>query len=273
VESPTPQTELDEKRRGEITFTVTNHGAAQDRVVFVVEPGDGAAKEWFTVTNPQQLVSANGSVSYQVQVRVPPDVAAGEYECIGRAYSADRSPEDNSATSNRIKFQVKGVAAAPKFKIEPWMWIVAGAVVLVLLVVVGLLVFGGGDEVDPAEEVVLDNKTLTIPPNRFADLDSGTIVNAGGTIQFRVAGAPEPIIQPIGAVKMAERGVVANPNYRTCADADLRTVFIPIRVLLTPGTVLCVETPQQRMAVITVGQPVANQFNFQYDLFRHKSAG
>jgi hypothetical protein len=40
---------LNDKGEGEVTFTVTNNGTAQDRVVLTVTPFDGAADSWFTI--------------------------------------------------------------------------------------------------------------------------------------------------------------------------------------------------------------------------------
>lgn len=267
IDSPAQQVELDEKGVGETTFTVTNFGPSQNRVMFEIVPGDGASEQWFAVPEPQRLVSAAGSVIYQVKIRVPQETAAGSYEFSGRAYSADGPPEENSSTSNRVKMDVKG-AAKPKRKLNPLLLVAAAAVVLLVLGVTAFFLFRGGGD-DEGGEIVLANQTLVVPQNGSVDLDTGTIVRVGGSMQFRALNANEQFIQPLGGAKIA---VVTDASFEACAAAPVLDVLISTRALVA-GTAVCVETPQQRMAVITVSQPVGRQLNMQYDLFRHKSAG
>ncbi len=117
---------------GEVTFTLTNPGPVQDRAVFEVVPGDGADRTWFTVEEPQRLVPPGGSVSYLVKAAVPIGTTGGAYWVQGRAYSADAAPEESSALSGRVTFEVAASKApAPK----PW-WILA--VVAMVMVVAGV---------------------------------------------------------------------------------------------------------------------------------------
>ena len=64
----TTELTLDGSGRGEVTFTVTNTGAAQDRAVLTVTPLDGAADDWFTVEEPQRAVAPGASVEYPVMM-------------------------------------------------------------------------------------------------------------------------------------------------------------------------------------------------------------
>jgi hypothetical protein len=134
---------LGEARTGETTFTVTNPGAAADRVVFDPVAGEGADEGWFTVDEPQRLVRGGASVSYLMKVAVPADTSPGPYEVQGRVYSADSAPEESSVLSPRVVLEVPAEPEPDQRKL-PWWWlVVAGAVVLVLLVGIGVLVFGG----------------------------------------------------------------------------------------------------------------------------------
>jgi hypothetical protein len=268
IDAPAQQADLDERGTGETTFTVTNFGPAQNRVMFEIVPGDGASENWFAVPEQQRLVSAAGSVSYRVLIRVPPGTAPGSYEFTGRAYSADGPPEETSTTSNRVRLEVKGGAKRTR-KLNPLVLVAIAVLVLVVLGVTAFFLFRGGDV--EGGEVVLANQSLAVPLNNAADLDTAEIVRAGGTIQLRVVGADQFLL-PFGGTKMANLGVVDDPSFESCAEAPVLDVVIPLRTL-TPGAVLCVETPQQRMAVVTVVQVPGRQLEIQYDLFRHKSAG
>lgn len=136
--------ELSGGNHGEMSFTVTNPGPAQDRVVFEVVPGDGADGSWFPpIEEPQRLVAGGASVSYLVKIDVPAGVPAGTYWFQARAYSADTAPEEGSRLSPRVAFEVKP-SVKPK---KPWWpYAVAAGLVVVVLAVVGWLVFGGDGE-------------------------------------------------------------------------------------------------------------------------------
>ena len=62
---------LDPQGRGEVTFTVTDASTTADRAVLTVNPLDGAADGWFTVTEPMRPVAAGASVVFPAGVAVP----------------------------------------------------------------------------------------------------------------------------------------------------------------------------------------------------------
>ncbi len=105
---------LREDGRGELAFTVTNTGPAQDRAVLTITALDGAAEAWFTVDEPQRLVGPGTSVVYRVAVAAPPGTAAGTYAVTGIVYSADSDPSESSATSKRIELVVTTARPAPR---------------------------------------------------------------------------------------------------------------------------------------------------------------
>lgn len=160
---------LDDQRQGETTFTVTNPGKAADRVVFDVVVGEGTDEGWFTVDDPQRLVRGGASVSYLMKVAVPADAPPGPYEVQGRVYSVDSAPEESSVLSPRLKLEVPD-APEPDQRKLPWWWLVAaGAVVLALLVGIGVLVFGGGDE-NGATAAATPSPTASGTPGPSAEL-------------------------------------------------------------------------------------------------------
>jgi hypothetical protein len=133
---------LNDKGEGEVTFTVTNNGTAQDRVVLTVTPLDGAADSWFTIDEPQRAVPAGQSVVYKVGVEVEAGTAAGTYALQGVAYSADTDPSESSVTSKRVEIVVP---ATEKPKPTPkWPFIAAAVIALLVIVIIIFLVTRGG---------------------------------------------------------------------------------------------------------------------------------
>ena len=124
---------LDDRGRGEVTFTVTNVGEAQDRSMLAIAPLDGAVSGWFVVEEPQRVVAPGASVVYPVDITVPPDVPAGTYGLQAVAYSADTDPSESSVTSKRISLALTR-PAVPR-RAPRWLWLVVAAVVLLILIV------------------------------------------------------------------------------------------------------------------------------------------
>jgi hypothetical protein len=145
---------LDAQQHGELTFTVSNPGTATDIAVFAVVPGPGAQQSWFTVDEPQRRIPGrNGFASFLVRAVVPPGTPPGRYELYGRASSADTAPEESARLSGRVTFDI----AAQEKKKFPWLPVVIGAAVLVLVLgVVGYLVFRSPAKPPVAAAVVTD---------------------------------------------------------------------------------------------------------------------
>jgi hypothetical protein len=128
---------LDDRGRGEVTFTVTNVGEAQDRSMLAITPLDGALADWFVIEEPQRVVAPGASVVYPVDITVPPEVPAGTYGLQAVAYSADTDPQASSATSKRISLTLTR-PAVPR-KAPRWLWLVIAAVVVLLILLVVLV--------------------------------------------------------------------------------------------------------------------------------------
>lgn len=135
VSAAAEQITLDARNSGELMFTVANPGDAPDTVVFDIVPGDGSARSWFTVDEPQRAVPAHGSVTFLVKVAVPAGTAARRYDLTGLAYSSSTAPEESSRSSGRITYEVRAIEKPP----NRLPWIIAAAVLV--LVVAGVVTF------------------------------------------------------------------------------------------------------------------------------------
>jgi hypothetical protein len=136
---------LDDVGRGEVTLTVTNTAATQDRAVLTVTALDGAAESWFAIEEPQKAVPPGQSVTYLCKVQVPAETAPAVYACQFVVYSADRDPGETSATSRRITVEKK-LPATPPPKTPWWIFAVAAAVVVAVIGVIAFLVLPGDDD-------------------------------------------------------------------------------------------------------------------------------
>lgn len=128
---------LDERGRGELTFTVTNVGTAQDRSMLDITPLDGASAAWFVVDEPQRVVGPGASVVYPVEIAVPATVPAGTFGLQAVAYSADTDPATSSVTSKRISVSLTRPGRVPPARWWWWVLIVA-AVLLVIIVIIAI---------------------------------------------------------------------------------------------------------------------------------------
>lgn len=135
VSAAAEQITLDARNSGELMFTVANPGDAPDTVVFDIVPGDGSARSWFTIAEPQRMVPAHGSVSFLVKVAVPTGTAPRRYDLTGLAYSSSTAPEESSRSSGRITYEVKATEKPP----NRLPWIIAAAVLV--LVVAGVATY------------------------------------------------------------------------------------------------------------------------------------
>ncbi|MGH9245620.1 MAG: PASTA domain-containing protein [Acidimicrobiales bacterium] len=165
VKEAAPAFGLDDAGKAEVTFTVTNSGPVQDRAMFDIVPEGTADASWFLVDEPQRPVAPGDSAQYLVKVAVPAGATPGAYAIQGRAYSADRPPEESSVLSGRMAFEV---APPVKPASKPWWLIPIGVAVVAALAVVAFLVLRGDDVARGF------TKGTTVPPLVVPDLSSLT---------------------------------------------------------------------------------------------------
>jgi hypothetical protein len=206
---------LDEHRHGETTFTVTNPNPTQDRAVFEAVPGEGADPTWFHVDDPQRLIRGAESVSYRVEVTVPPQAPPGDYALQGRVYSAESAPEESSVLSDTVLVGVKP-AAPPQPKRKPW-WVFAAALAIMLLVVCLACSRCGGDTPPSGTAFVPDVAALT------ADQAKAALERAGLTIRFkyRFSTSPQLLTQSVPPGTEVARGSVVEVTAPTAVTAPV----------------------------------------------------
>lgn len=203
---------LDEQGRGEVTFTVTNTADRQDRAVLTVTPLDGAAESWFVVEEPQRAIAPGGSAVYRVAVTVPPGTPPAVYGCQAVAYSADRDPGESSVTSKRVALEVRRTEPAPQPALPWWIFVVVGAVVLVVGLVVWRIVASDGDGDEPVQPTPRPPATID-SVDVLADATAWTYGNTPATVdQTESECIARVVIDILGEAPLAE------------AEGDLRVV-------------------------------------------------
>jgi hypothetical protein len=256
ISAAAERVEPDAQGRAEATFTVTNNGPVDQRTVFDVVAGETANRAWFTVVEPQVLVPHGGSAPFLVRLAVPAGTPAGPRWFAGRAYSADRAPEETSVVSDRVAVEIKPtVAPVPWWRKWWWVFVVA-ALALITLVVVLFLVLGGDDTGAPPTTTpqptpsVRGSLTFTVLAANPIDFDE--IVSRpsapGDDIRF-VSFAPDAprSIQPVNGATIGKIGPTDRPGER-CAQAGLGNGQLGIDDWAV-GEVLCVRTDEGRLSV------------------------
>jgi len=130
-----------------ITASVTNSATVPARVVLgaypqpasgTTPPPTGAAP-WTSVERPLREIAAGATEPYTVTITPPADAPPGEHLVRFIAYDADRAPEEYSDQAQQVRVTVAAVAVTPPVGTPWWIYVVAGALVLVVGVVAFLL--------------------------------------------------------------------------------------------------------------------------------------
>lgn len=259
---------LDPKGRAETTFTVTNFGPVDQRLVVDVVPGERTDRAWFAVIEPQRVVQHGGSVSVLTTIGVPAGTPPGQYWLAGRAYSGDRAPEETSVLSNRVSFEVAPAVAARTRNV--WPWIVPVAVLLAIAVGVVLFLILRDEPAaapEPAALTVFRTGALVVPEIFTADLDEVRLATSetDGDLYFEWISDRERYLTPTNAATFAVLDRAAGAFSGTsggaqeaaqaCAVAATTADRVPVGEL-GAGDLLCVRTGEGRLSVLTIFEPV-----------------
>lgn len=240
---------LDDQGRGEVTFTVTNTGAAQDRSVLTVTALDGAAESWFSVEEPQRLVPPGQSAAYLCKVQVPAGTAAGAYALQAVAYSADRDPGETSTTSRRVTMTVAATAKPPSGT-PWWAFLITALVLLTVIAVILWLVLkddGFGNEEPPTIEGTPEVlETLTATPGTWSE-EEGLVL----AFQWQRCDAEGEGCEPIDGATL--------PAYQVGADDLALTLRVEVTATVEEDSASATSDPTDPVAPTTVTPvPVPN---------------
>jgi hypothetical protein len=123
---------LDAARHGAVSFTVTNATAAALRGRVRIVPLNPAASTWLSISgDAERDFGPNASQQFTVLVVVPADAPAGSYtfrlDAVGVA-----NPDEQFTQGPTVSFDVPAPAPVPA-KPFPWLLVVGGAVVVILV--------------------------------------------------------------------------------------------------------------------------------------------
>ena len=266
--------ELNPQGKAETTFTVTNNGPIDQRLVVDTVRSDNAAQVKIDVDEPQRLVMHGGTAQFVARVTVPAGTVAAVCWFAGRVYSADAAPEESSVLSDRVTFEIKPTAAPRRPNI--WLWLIP-AIVLALIVIGIVLFFVLHDEPDSAEGPPVHKAgTLVVDDDRPFDLDElvkvefGEFSGLAEGAEVMLSGAAEDADRFFGRADLAicqSTGRCAtlamigptSDRVPACQQA-LRTE--PVNEVpwldFDQGDIFCVRTDQGRLSVAEVTDKVSS---------------
>lgn len=138
ISTTTPTVALDAKRKGEVSYTVSNTSDGKITGIVKVTAGDPQQEKWLSIDgSARRDLPVKGVEQFTVKIAVPADAPAGTCRLRLDVISADKRGEDEGAEGPWVTVQVP----APPKPVDvnggiPW-WIVAvGAGVLLLVVAV-----------------------------------------------------------------------------------------------------------------------------------------
>ena len=259
--------ELGPTGQADTTFTVTNNGPTDQRLVLGIVLSENAGQVTASVAEPQRLVPHGGSVSFLVNVTVPAGTPAGTCWLAARVYSADAAPEESSVLSDRVAFEIKpSVAPVPWWRKWWWVFVVA-ALALITLVVVLILVLGGDDPPPPppgppvhkaGELVVTDDGPFDLDELVPAKVGEFSGLAPEADVQLFGAGIEaERFFQAATGVDMARLPGPAADTRQACLDQTLSPQFGLNIGDINVGDVFCVRTSERRLSVAEVKNKVS----------------
>src|SRR5512133_2422993 len=136
-----PSLSLPPSRQGQVSFAVTNNVGRPVRILASLHPDAEGEAKWLSISGEaERELGATETVTFLVQVQVPPTVPEGDHRFRLLVASVDR-PDDEYDTSPEVAFTVpKAAPPPPPF---PW-WIPATAGAVLILASGGYLIGRAG---------------------------------------------------------------------------------------------------------------------------------
>lgn len=156
ITAPAGEVKLNDSRKGEVTYTVTNESERPQRALARITPLDGAKQEWFSVTGElERELPVKGTQQYLVRIEVPSTVPEGAGKFRLDMVSAGKGTE-SYGEGPTVVFRIP--EAKKKESLLPW--IIAGAAVLLVVGGVIAWILLKGNEVPGVEgKFVADART------------------------------------------------------------------------------------------------------------------
>jgi hypothetical protein len=183
---------LNAQRKGEAAFAMFNSSGRTVRGRAVLVPQGGAAPDWFSIVGEAERDFApSGAAQYTVQIEIPPGAPPGEY-----SFRLDMvnvaNPDEDYTQGQGVSFGVP--ESSVPFRIPWWVYAVAGAVgVLVVVVVVFLVTRDGGIAVPDvaelsAEEAVRRLNEAGLQVSEVTELEASGTIEEGKVIRTEPPG-------------------------------------------------------------------------------------
>jgi hypothetical protein len=123
---------LDDKGRGDVSFTVSNTTTVPLRGIVKLKARDSTKRDWLTIAGePERDFSPKGTHQVSVQIAVPAGTPVEKYSFRMDVLSAE-NPDEDYTEGPSVSFDVKAAEAAPPKKF-PWWMVGAAAVLLIVL--------------------------------------------------------------------------------------------------------------------------------------------
>ena len=267
--------ELNPQGKAETTFTVTNNGPIDQRLVVDTVRSDNAAQIKIEVDEPQRLVTHGGTAMFLARVTVPAGTAAAVCWLAGRVYSADAAPEESSVLSGRVTFEIK--PTAPPRKPNVWLWLIPAIVLALIVIGIVLFLVLRDDEPDSADGPPVHKAgTLLVDDDRPFDLDELEKVDFDETsgltegAEVMLSGAAQDadrffgradlaICQATGSCATLALISPTSDPMPACQRALQRAPITEVPWLnFERGDIFCVRTDQGRLSVAEVTDKVSS---------------
>lgn len=266
ISSSAERIDLGQTGSADTTFTVTNDGPIDQRLVLDVVRSDNAGRVVVKVAEPQRLVPHGGSVTFLVTITAPPGTPPALCWVAGRVYSADAAPEESSVVSDRVTFEIKPSVAPRKRNV--WLWLIpAIALALAVIGVVLFLVLRDDPQPEPqsgppvhksGQLVVTDDGPFDLDELARAEIGEFSGLAPDGDVQlFGAATEEQRFFQPTENARMARIGPTADP-VPACEEALGNSINGLSLAEFDEGDIFCVRTSKDRISVAEVTAKVSD---------------
>ena len=162
-------------------YNVTNKSSDSAGGKLDVNAIDPTRREWFTIEGDQERTfSAGETQTANVKIKIPADVAEGDYQF--QLLAAWTGDTDNDVAKGPMTTAKLGGKPVPKPPSRWWIWLIVALVALIALGVGGYFVWKAMSEDNGDEEVIVNNTTTAeakVP--KFVDQKVDAIApDAGG---------------------------------------------------------------------------------------------